>query len=505
MSQDSIGNHPTDPGRASGRRDPSAPSRPMPDALGLDAHSLGDEVTRAGAGDSQAVFPEEQVGGRYAILELIGKGGMGAVYRCRDTRLGRAVAVKRLRGDREQGPLALERFRREADAIAQLAHPNIVALLDTGEDHAGPFLVMELLQGCDLHRWVVDHGPLAADAVVEVGKQVCRALSYAHGHGLVHRDIKPSNLQRLPDGTVKLLDFGIVRGQAHATVTQVRAAIGSFEFAAPEQKQDASHADARSDLYALGATLYYLLHGHVSLHEGYGPQVPRALQELVTRLLKRAPEERPASADDVLARLMAIHSPKSDAPRAAVVAAGASVSCVHCAAPNLPGSRYCVNCGAEVHERCYKCNEQDLQRRRYCAHCRADLEARRRYEVEARAATACAAARKWQEAAEHWAQARTHCPEEPVAVGESERCASILREVHDRWADALAAEEGLDLDALDRAVERLVELLPPEDLRLRELLATTRPAVAEQSRTRADAHAQHVARAKAAEAARDWA
>jgi formylglycine-generating enzyme required for sulfatase activity len=505
MSHDSLNEGQTQPGAAPVSGEPGVGEGSI-GAVGWAGHdSIGDSPTSPGGLAPIVGRPGDRVAGKYEIVELLGRGGMGIVYRCRDMHLGRAVAVKRLRSDKDLGPVAFQRFKREADTIAQLAHPNIVALLDAGEDEAGPYLVMELLAGFDLHRFVAEQGPLSSEATIEVAKQACRALAFAHGNKLIHRDIKPKNLQRLPDGTIKLLDFGIARADDNGLNTG--AGLGTADFAAPEQRLEAAQADARSDLYSLGATLYYLLHGHASFHEGCAASTPPFLRDLIGQLLKRDPRERPASAEAVLARLSSqstASSASSGAARAVASTGGTGVTCWRCDAPNLPGTRYCVDCGSEVNERCYKCNEPDLQRRRYCAHCRADLQARRHYETAASEARMCGESRRWAEAAQHWHAALEHCPDETAAKQELDRCEESLRTIETAWESVRAAEQGLDVAALRKAAEQLQEILPPDDAEVHDLCARRLPAVADLARNRDDAYETHVRRARNAESSFDW-
>jgi serine/threonine protein kinase len=151
------------------------------------------------------------IGGRYEVVRFLGRGGMGEVFLCRDTKLGREVAVKRILSGGAQQPTLIERFRREAKAVAQLSHANIVTLFDFDVDEHGPFLVMELLRGLDLANHVKAHGPMPSGTVKLIALQLVSALQHAHAQGLVHRDIKPSNVFLQTNGSVKLLDFGIVR------------------------------------------------------------------------------------------------------------------------------------------------------------------------------------------------------------------------------------------------------------------------------------------------------
>src|SRR5512143_2321741 len=193
--------------------------------------------------------------GPYEVLGLLGAGGMGEVYRARDTRLDRDVAVKipPPRATYASGSFTL--FRREAHAAAALAHPNILNVHDVGDIDGRPFVVTELLVGESL-RARLAHGALPWERVIEIGVAIGEGLAAAHAAGLVHRDIKPENVFLTADGRVKILDFGLVReeprpGPSAPTLTEEGVVVGTMGYMAPEQLRG-STADARSDLFALG-------------------------------------------------------------------------------------------------------------------------------------------------------------------------------------------------------------------------------------------------------------
>ncbi|HEX3615754.1 MAG TPA: protein kinase, partial [Solirubrobacteraceae bacterium] len=194
---------------------------------------------------------------RYELLEVLGRGGMGVVYRARDRVLGRVVAVKVLPFDRAQDPVSVARFEREALAVAALSHRNIVAVFDAGSDGDTRFIVMEYLGGRTLAEVLRERGALDVEQAVDVAAQVASALAAAHRAGIVHRDIKPANVMLDEHGHIKVLDFGIARLVSGLSLTQTAMVIGSAQYLAPELCRGAS-ADARSDIYALGCVLYAL-------------------------------------------------------------------------------------------------------------------------------------------------------------------------------------------------------------------------------------------------------
>ncbi len=206
---------------------------------------------------------------QYRIDGLLGRGGMGEVYRAFDTTLNRPVAVKMLRQGRETAP-AIERFLREARAASALNHPNIVTVHEIGQtDDGGHYMVQELVDGETLRARLRAEPRLPLDAVVDVGRQIARALSAAHAHGIVHRDIKPENVMVRRDGYVKVLDFGLARMAAaeetHAETlthhgTNPGVVVGTSAYMSPEQAQGLA-VDTPSDIFSFGALLYELATG----------------------------------------------------------------------------------------------------------------------------------------------------------------------------------------------------------------------------------------------------
>ena len=266
-------------------------------------------------------MPGRLIGGRYRLESVLGRGGMAEVWRAVDERLGRPVAVKVL--DREAADsVAMRRFEREAQAIARLTHPNVVAVYDVGVELDTAYLVMELVDGGPLSGLLAT-GPMAVDDAVRMAAQVCDALQAAHDAGVVHRDIKPDNILVTPAGVVKVLDFGIARvvQAAGPRLTGAAVAMGTGAFMAPEQAAGGP-VDARTDLYALGCVLYAMLTGGPPFHSDdplgllwlqinqpavpvatVRPDVPAALDALVGQLLAKSPADRPGTAAEVRQRL----------------------------------------------------------------------------------------------------------------------------------------------------------------------------------------------------------
>jgi serine/threonine protein kinase len=264
-----------------------------------------------------------ELAGRYRLEGLLGRGGMGEVWRCRDLRLNREVAVKILPAAVPDTDEARQ-FRRDAQSAAGLRHPGITAVFDIDQHDGRLFIAMELLHGQDLARFLREHsGGLPATQAISIGIEIAAALAYAHGQGIVHRDLKPANVFIQDDGPVKVCDFGIAR-DLNGTSSIEGQLIGTPAYIAPEQWAGEPVAPS-ADLYALGCTLYELLTGQLPfqgsslaalIHRHLTevpvppvercPQVPVALSDLVVALLAKAPEDRPPDAPAVVAALTKI-------------------------------------------------------------------------------------------------------------------------------------------------------------------------------------------------------
>jgi serine/threonine protein kinase len=264
--------------------------------------------------------------GNYVVVDYLGRGGNSIVFKARHTLMAqRYVALKTLETRNvHHRDDALARFRREIEILARLNHPNVVRAHDVLRSRTQLYLVLEFIDGCDLGKLVRQRGPLPIPEAVGYAVQAARGLAYAHSCGIIHRDLKPANLLLAQDGVVKLLDLGLARvlsQESESEPTLKGACLGTPEFMAPEQAEDASRADARSDLYSLGATLFHLLTGELPVRGGsyfhrlhqlliqpprplaQARQVPPGLAVLVDRLRARDPAERPASAEAVIALL----------------------------------------------------------------------------------------------------------------------------------------------------------------------------------------------------------
>ncbi|MFL5261275.1 MAG: serine/threonine-protein kinase, partial [Anaeromyxobacteraceae bacterium] len=256
-----------------------------------------------GADEVLALHRAGDTVGRFEIVRELGRGGFGIVYEARDTELGRRVALKAIRpGDAPAAELRKESLRHEAEAAAQLSHPNIVTLHDLTSCDGVPHLILELLDGETLEERLA-RGPLAPREAVGIAREAAKALAYAHAKGVVHRDLKPSNVFLTEDGRVKVLDFGL----AYVFGGRVPLRGGTVAFMAPEVRGDGP-VDARADVFALGIVLWQALTGVLPTPGAVPPAAdalpaPQRLRDLVARMLADDAAERPSDGAAVLAAL----------------------------------------------------------------------------------------------------------------------------------------------------------------------------------------------------------
>ena len=313
-----------------------------------DADGLGAELVRGGklsAYQLQCIKAgkiDRLTLGHYTIVDRISEGGMGQVLKARHARMQRTVAIKIISDKVLGSDDALSRFEQEVRAAARLSHPNIVTAYDAGEAHGTHYLVLEYVEGEDLGTCVQRQGPLAIDAVVHFMRQAARGLAYAHDEGIIHRDVKPANLLVDNQGTAKILDMGLATalqpsgGLEETTdvrLTQQGQVMGTCAYMAPEQAVDVLSADARSDVYSLGCTMFELLVGHppyqastmmgiiVAHREQPVPslrtlrsEVPEELDSIFAKMVAKQPEDRYSTMREVITALESVPADWSSAP-----------------------------------------------------------------------------------------------------------------------------------------------------------------------------------------------
>ncbi len=269
------------------------------------------------------------IGNRYEILEKVGTGGMADVYRAKDHRLNRFIALKVLKTEYSEDTKFVSKFRQEAQAVAAITHPNIVSVYDVGEEEGMHYIVMEFVDGITLKRYIEQKGKLKVKEAVGIALQIAAGLDAAHAHNIIHRDIKPQNILISRDGTAKVSDFGIAKAASSNTITA--NAMGSVHYISPEQARG-GFSDEKSDIYSLGVTLYEMLSGTLPftgesavavalahIQEDATPlaaidaTIPKGLSNIVGKCMQKKTELRYASAADLIADMkMFLQDPSGD-------------------------------------------------------------------------------------------------------------------------------------------------------------------------------------------------
>jgi tRNA A-37 threonylcarbamoyl transferase component Bud32 len=345
------------------------------------------------AGRQATEIKGEKLFDQYTIYSKIGNGGMGVVYLARDRRLGRFVAIKRLNSQAQANPSLRQRFLQEARAVATLSHVHIVHIYALGEDDDGPFIVMEYVAGPDdsavredaaagglvqpnapltLDQHVSRHGQFSTEEAVELLLKIGRAVAYAHASGVIHRDLKPTNILLDKSNEPKIVDFGLARlmHREESKLTVPGEKLLSLGYGAPEQESDASLSDERSDVYGLGALLYYVITGQNPRY--FREQdVPMPLREVVTKALATDKEQRWQSAAAFNDELLRIQTKT----QVEVPTVKTTWRCKWCDAINPLAVKFCAECGWDGSENCPECGDGTFVGVQYCGNCGADARA----------------------------------------------------------------------------------------------------------------------------------
>jgi eukaryotic-like serine/threonine-protein kinase len=283
--------------------------------------AAGSSKISAPAADSNTLDIGTVLAGRYEILKLIGRGGMGAVYKARDTELDRIVALKLIRPEFAKNPEILRRFKQELILARQVTHKNVIRIFDLGQSDGIKFITMDFVEGQDLRQLLLERGKLAPEQAARIMLQICRALEAAHAEGVIHRDLKPQNVMLDANGRVYVMDFGIARSAFLPGMTQTGALIGTPEYMSPEQARGEKLTE-RSDIFSLGIILYELLTAKSPYYSDtplatlwkrmqekatppvvVDPTLPQALSDIVVKALEIEPEKRFATAGQMAQQL----------------------------------------------------------------------------------------------------------------------------------------------------------------------------------------------------------
>ena len=269
------------------------------------------------------------IGSRYEIIEKIGTGGMSDVYKAKDHKLNRFVAVKVMKQEFSENQSFVDKFRVEAQAAAGLIHPNIVNVYDVGEDRGINFIVMELVEGITLKKYIEKKSRLSGRETISIAIQVCMGIEVAHNNGIIHRDIKPQNIIISREGKAKVTDFGIAKAATSNTITS--NVMGSVHYTSPEQARG-GFSDIKSDIYSMGITIFEMVTGRVPFNgettvaiaikhiqeevpspRSFVPDVPLALDRIVTKCCQKSPDRRYQSMAELIADLKyALTNPDED-------------------------------------------------------------------------------------------------------------------------------------------------------------------------------------------------
>jgi len=355
-------------------------------------------VPEAGSSDGQLLPSDVEIAG-YEIRQQLGRGGMGVVFEGCQVSLGRRVAIKFLIPSLAANPHFVERFEREAAALAKLSHPNIVTIFERGRTPQGVYFIMEFVEGpggsapLDLRASLNQHRLTAAE-VKQYSLQVVRALAYAHHLGIVHRDIKPGNVMLDRHGNVKVADFGIASMASQQNGIQLTAPstpLGTLDYMAPEQRDNAKHVDQRADVYSVGVMLYEMLTGELP-RGAYQPasrinaELDAGWDKIIESTLQPRPENRLGDMEELARQIEAIPTKRTSSEIADITTkdeeqgneprtnASGPLFCADCGAGVSRDSRFCPACRAEQWGQCPGCQRRIHSSLRYCPACGGDIQ-----------------------------------------------------------------------------------------------------------------------------------
>ena len=452
------------------------------------------------------VAPGIKVGqrlGDYEIEGRLGAGGMAVVLRAKQLALNRPVALKILPEHFAENPVFVSRFHAEAAVLATLDHPNIVGVIDRGEQDGNYYIVMSLIEGGSLKERLGERQHLSPHESLRIMEQVCDGLAYAHGKGVIHRDIKPGNIMVSPDGRVRIADFGLAHLAAEEggmDLTRSGQAMGTVKYMAPEQLTDPKTVDARADIYAMGVTLYEMLTGLAPMGafrmpSEVDPNIDVRLDDTITKAMQTDPAGRFQTVPEMLADLKAISSSAvvtaEQAEQEEVAAAPSAISvllaCRACGHESRPEAHACEKCGADLSdlfEPCHECGMENRLDVPNCRQCGTDLGLRR---AQKRGRTESRQLRAMQLRKEKKYDEAIGVLEKIVATRGREY--EQVRESAQKWIEKLAANRDRQYEHVYNAGERFVaegrrhhatrlwEQLPPDYRDVRKRIEEVRAEV----------------------------
>lgn len=353
---------------------PDAPPAETPSSAPADGTGTGGTGTPEGSKDKYVKIKTGQVLGGFRIDEILGAGAMAVVYKATQLSLNRPVALKILPERFARNRTFIERFDKESDALAALNHPNIIGVVDRGNDGTTYFFAMEYVEGTSLREMMMSD-QVGEEFFIRIIKQCCEGLKYAHSKDIIHRDIKPSNIMLNSQGIAKLADFGLagILAEERQVKSRKRMVMGTRGYMPPEQSIDISQTDARSDIYSLGAVMYEVLVGH--LPETSPPPPPSKLKKnldpridaIILKCLKLDPQERYQSIQELIEEIDKYH---------AILTAVGEV-CPNCGAQNPVREKKCLKCGqdlSELFDLCPECRHENRHDVQVCFNCGSNLQ-----------------------------------------------------------------------------------------------------------------------------------